>query len=146
MNSRFSFTGRRQPQQCILGGFYHYTTTTNQTKEARHLWTWDTIFGLWTAVTSLQIRTHDGLPDYIEDANGNGLTDTTEISYSIADTDYDRFERTTRKSQTVPIPSIPNSVTNTFLGYWRFNSPSFRGDQGQQPILCNNVQKCRVGV
>ncbi len=66
-----------------LAGFYHYTTTTNQTKEG---------------VTQLDIGLHyvavdangnpvdtdgDGEPDYVTDANGNGSTDSGELNWAL---------------------------------------------------------------
>jgi len=64
-----------------LAGLYHYTTQTSQIKEAN---------------TALDIGLHyvavdgngnpldydgDGLPDYFEDRNGNGVTDTGETNW-----------------------------------------------------------------
>jgi hypothetical protein len=70
-------------------GLYHYTTSTNQTKEL----TSQVDIGFhYVAVSSSgqPIDTDgDGLPDYFEDANGNGSTDTGETGWSSPSTDGD---------------------------------------------------------
>ena len=70
-------------------GLYHYTSVTNQTIEAQstvdigpHYMALDS--------TGTPVDTDgDGLPDYVEDANGNGAQDTNETSMVSADTDGD---------------------------------------------------------
>ena len=74
-----------------LLGFYHYTTTTNQVKEATTRL--DLGFHYVAVNASGQpIDTDgDGLPDYLEDGNGNGSLDTGETGWAsgYADTDGD---------------------------------------------------------
>src|SRR5262249_45948301 len=63
-----------------LVGLYHYTTTTNQVKEANT--TNDIGFHYVAVANGLPIDTDgDGLPDYLEDANGNGLVDSGETNW-----------------------------------------------------------------
>jgi hypothetical protein len=66
-----------------LAGFYHYTTTTNQVKEANT--PLDIGFHyVATDTNGIPIDTNgDGVPDYLEDANGNGQVDSGEIGWNI---------------------------------------------------------------
>jgi hypothetical protein len=61
-------------------GLYHYTTQTNQVKETN-----DTVsIGLHylAATNGLPMDADgDGIPDYVEDANGNGIVDWNETSW-----------------------------------------------------------------
>ena len=64
-----------------LLGLYHYTTTTNQVKETNSI---VDIGYHYVAVDTngVPIDTNgDGIPDYLEDANGNGLVDSGEIGW-----------------------------------------------------------------
>jgi hypothetical protein len=73
-----------------LAGLYHYTTTTNQVPETNsvvdigfHYVALDTSGN--PADTDL-----DGIPDYIEDANGDGIYDSGDpANWQVADTDGD---------------------------------------------------------
>jgi hypothetical protein len=67
-----------------LLGFYHYTTTTNQAKEGT---SWLDIGFHYIAVNASgqPIDTDaDGLPDYLEDANGDGVLDHRETKIADA--------------------------------------------------------------
>ena len=67
-----------------LVGLYHYTVTTNQTVEG------DNIVSIGyhyvaTGTNGLPLSTpNDGIPDYIADANGNGIDDPGETPWDIA--------------------------------------------------------------
>ena len=64
-----------------LAGLYHYTTTTNQVKETNSV----VDIGMhYVAVdgNGRPVDTDgDGLPDYLEDANGNGTADSGETNW-----------------------------------------------------------------
>jgi len=65
-------------------GLYHFTTTTNQVKEAGT----KVDIGAHFVALNPQLSTlnpldtdGDGLPDYLEDYNGNGAVDSGEINW-----------------------------------------------------------------
>lgn len=66
-----------------LVGLYHYTTTTNELKESNSIvdigYHYVALDGNGNPVDS----NGDGIPDYLEDANGNGLVDSGEIGWNI---------------------------------------------------------------
>jgi hypothetical protein len=66
-----------------LLGLYHYTTQVNQVKETNSI---VDIGYHYVAVDTNGIpfdTNGDGIPDYLEDANGNGLIDSGEIGWNI---------------------------------------------------------------
>jgi len=120
-------------------GLYHFTTTTNQAKEAAS--TVDIGMHYVAANGSgVPVDTDgDGAGDYLEDRNGNGSTDTGETDFSVLDTDYDgRNDGQELADGTNPLN--PYDVAPVRLGYWRFNSGDWKGDQGQLPLLASNLQ------
>jgi hypothetical protein len=66
-----------------LLGLYHFTTQTNQTIEGNS--TVDIGYHyVATDTNGIPLDTNgDGIPDYIEDANGNGLVDSGEIGWNL---------------------------------------------------------------
>ncbi len=76
-------------QNATNAGLYHFTTTTNQFKETNSV----VDIGFHSVALSssgLPVDTDgDGLPDYFEDYNGNGSTDSGETDFKVADTDGD---------------------------------------------------------
>ena len=73
-------------------GFYHFTTQTNQVKEANsqvdiglHYLAVTNIGGVWLPIDT----DNDGLPDYVEDHDGNGVKDVGETAFNNPDTDGD---------------------------------------------------------
>lgn len=76
-------------QNATNSGLYHYTMVTNQTPE---LSTVVDIGFHYVAVNSSGMPIDgdgDGLANYLEDTNGNGLVDSGELSWQSADTDGD---------------------------------------------------------
>jgi hypothetical protein len=101
----------------------------------------------------------EGLPDYVEDANGNGVKDANESDYTkadtdgdglndkvelkyhsdpnIADTDYDGVIDSQEVADKTD-PANSNSVKKYRLGYWKFdNDLDWRGEDyepGHRPM------------
>lgn len=148
-NSAFINAGSRNATNA---GLYHFTTATNQTKEGSS--TVD--FGLhYVAVngSGLPVDTDgDGLPDYFEDWNGNGLLTAGETyftnSYSfsaslpdgLVDLDYDGVTAIQEyQGGTDPTDGAEFIFEPRMLGRWRFDTAALTGDQGQVPRYTNNV-------
>ncbi len=80
--------GSRSPAEA---GLYHYTTRTDQTKEGDE--TGNVSIGLHYVAASNGFPKDsdsgggDGIPDYVEDANGNGQFDSNETDPTLAMTD-----------------------------------------------------------
>jgi len=63
-------------------GLYHYTVTTNQVKETNS--TVDIGFHYVATTSSVPADSDsDGIPDYLEDTNGNGSVDSGETDWSV---------------------------------------------------------------
>lgn len=148
-NSAFINAGSRNATNA---GLYHFTTATNQTKEG----TSTVDFGLhYVAVngSGLPVDTDsDGLPDYFEDWNGNGVWNTGETyftnAYSFAaslpdglvDLDYDGVTAIQEYlAGTDPTDGVEFFFEPRMLGRWRFDTSALTGDQGQVPRYTNNV-------
>jgi len=63
-------------------GLYHYTTQTSQTKEANSVVDIGYHYVALDANGSPIDSNGDGIPDYLEDANGNGLVDNGETGWN----------------------------------------------------------------
>jgi hypothetical protein len=116
-----------------LAGLYHYTCKTTQVKETNSVV--DIGFhyvALGTNGLPADLE-GDGLPDYLEDANGNGTVDSGETSWLEADSDFDGIgDGEERANGTDPLSAA--STTQRLLSSFRFNSTNWIGDQGQVPL------------
>jgi hypothetical protein len=66
-----------------LLGLYHFTTQTNQVKETNSVVDIGYHYVAVDANGNPIDTNSDGIPDYWEDANGNGLVDSGEIGWNI---------------------------------------------------------------
>jgi len=64
-------------------GLYHFTTQTNQVPEANSIVDIGYHYVATDAFGNPLDSNGDGIPDYLEDANGNGLVDSGEIGWNI---------------------------------------------------------------
>ena len=64
-------------------GLYHFTTTTNQSKEATSMVDIGLHYVALTSGGQPQDGDADGLPDYYEDSNGNGSADSGETDWTV---------------------------------------------------------------
>lgn len=80
----------------------------------------------------------DGLADIDEDSNQDGLHSTAETSLALSDTDNDgRTDLQEMNDLTDPLDA--SSALQVRLGYWRFNTPDWRGEAGEAPDICFGV-------
>ena len=127
-------------------GLYHFTTQTNYVKDTNTV-----DIGFHYVATTNDVpydfdRTNvwtvsDGVPDYIEDRNGNGTKDAAETDWMDPDTDYDgRSDGQEWTAGTNPLDA--SDLTQVRLAYWNFNSTNWLGDSGQTWIT--NVSTTNV--
>ena len=64
-------------------GLYHYTTQTNQVKETNSVVDIGYHYVATDAYGNPIDTNNNGVPDYLEDANGNGLVDSGEVGWNI---------------------------------------------------------------
>jgi hypothetical protein len=72
-----------------LAGLYHYTTQTNQVKETNSIVDIGYHYVAVDAYGNPLDTNGDGIPDYLEDANGNGVVDGGELIWDNRDVDGD---------------------------------------------------------
>src|SRR5687767_10199736 len=80
----------------------------------------------------------DGLLDYLEDKNGNGLREASETDFRNVDTDLDGQS----DSEELALGTNPldaGSVSKTRLSYFRFNTSNLAGARGEVPLIISNV-------
>ncbi len=82
----------------------------------------------------------DGLPDFIEDANHNGLVDAGETSFLDPDTDVDGRTDAEELLYDLTNPLNGSDAAAARLGYWRFNSSALLGQSGQVPLVNEGTQ------
>ncbi len=76
----------------------------------------------------------DGIPDYLEDRNGNGTKDAGETDFADADTDYDgRNDGEELAEGTDPLDAA--SFKPVCLSWFRFNTNTWAGERGQLPYF-----------
>ena len=82
----------------------------------------------------------DGLPDFIEDANHNGIVDAGETSFLDPDSDGDGRTDAEELLYDGTNPLNGSDAAASRLGYWRFNSSALLGQDGQTPLLDEDTQ------
>ena len=125
-----------------LLGLYHYTTQTNQMKETNS--TVDIGYHyVATDTNGIPLDSNgDGIPDYLQDANGNGLVDNGETNWGLA-------ILTQPAAQTVPQgTNVTFTVTaagiNPLNYQWYFNGTNLVGATSASLSL-TNVQVANQG-
>lgn len=114
-------------------GLYHFTTTTNQWKETNGVVDIGLHYVALDANGLPADNDGDGIPDYLEDKNGDGAYNNAETRWTSDDPDYDGVNSADEASAGTN-PLDPASVPLLRLGHWRFDTAEFRGDEGQMPI------------
>lgn len=119
-------------------GLYHFTTQADQVKDSAEV-DIGYHYVAFAAGKPLDMD-NDGLTDYQEDSNGNGSQDAGEPSLVLIDSDYDGRNDGQEYNTDGTDPGSPTSVASVMLGYWRFNTNIWVGEQGQLPKFSTNVQ------
>lgn len=102
-------------QSATGAGLYHYTATTNQVVEGATTVDVGLHFAALNAALQPNDQDQDGLADYIEDANGNGVKDAVETDMTRADTDGDGltdYQEIVLIGRTVTDPLLPDTNGN----------------------------------
>jgi hypothetical protein len=76
----------------------------------------------------------DGLPDYAEDADGNGAVGTPETSFANSDTDYDGRSDGQEFLLDGTDPLNPADGTPVQLSHWRFDDATWTSVGGGLPV------------
>lgn len=118
-----------------LVGLYHFTTTTNEVKEAGSKVDLGYHYAAVNANGNLVDTDGDGIPDYVEDPNGNGTTDVGETNWALA-------ILTQPQSQTgIEGTNVTFSVTAGGIApvyyQWRFNTANLSGATSASLSLTN---------
>jgi hypothetical protein len=113
-------------------GLFHFTTQASQAKETNSV---VDIGAHYLALDGSLPSDYDadGVADYVEDPNGNGVLDSGETPWS-HDKDYDGVPTWVEIYEGTN-PDDPNEANKYRLGYWKFDSTDFlkepRGPGGQ---------------
>lgn len=127
-------------------GLFHYTVTTNllngmQIKETNSVVDIGMHFVATDANGSPADSDGEGVPDYLEDQNGNGTANSGETDWTNPDTDYDGRSDGQETLADGTDPLNASSMVPVRLAYWRFdNTNTWVGDQGQLPRSFTNLQ------
>jgi hypothetical protein len=137
-NSSFINTGSLT--NAGLAGLYHFASTADQVRETNSVLNLGLHFVALDASGMPIDSDMDSLADFLEDTNGDGLMSTGETNWQDADTDYDgRSDAQELAEDTDPLNA--NKFTRARLGYWRFNSTNWMGENGQLPLLTTNIEQ-----
>ncbi len=118
-------------------GLVQYTTRTNQSKESGTLL--DIGFHYIACANNIPSdQDSDGLADYVEDKDGDGSNDIDETSPTNPDTDGDSISDGIEVLDGTLGTNVDDrrltSLVPAGLGYWRFDTSEWRGEQNQLPL------------
>jgi hypothetical protein len=144
-----AFTNRGS-QTADISGLWHHTCTTNEVKET------NSVVDLGWHLVAVDSNGSpfdtdgDGVPDAIEDYNGNGEHDLIvnpptfvnyyETSWRYFDRDYDGRNDVEEQADGTSSTN-PGDVLKLRLGYWRFNTSDLKGESNQVPTATNGVTR-----
>ncbi len=121
-------------------GLYHYTVLTNEVKETNSTVDIGVHFVALNASGQPDDSDGDGIPDYLENRAGNGsYTAGVDLSdWQNPDTAYDGVTDLA-EWQAGQNPASPANPPQVRMGYWRFNTNTWVGEEGQLPMQATNV-------
>ncbi len=106
-------------------GLYHHTTQTNQVKEANSRVNIGFHYVACAANGNPVDTDGDGIPDYLEDVNGNGTVDAPESSWLLGIISQPQNQNLVQ-GQKAPF-SVVAGGTTPFAYQWRFNGANVTG-------------------
>jgi hypothetical protein len=122
---------------------YHFTTQTNQVKETNSIvdigYHYVALNGSGNPIDS----NSDGIPDYLEDANGNGIADGTETNWGIAIL-AQPASQTVVQGTNVTF-SVTAAGTAPLTYQWWFNGTNLIAGATNTLLTLTNVQASNVG-
>jgi RHS repeat-associated protein len=138
-----ALTNKGNAASAGMVGLYHFTTQTNQVKETNSIVDIGYHYVAFNASGQPLDFDGDGIPDYVEDANGNGVVDPGENPWSVVITNHPQ-------SWTVsPGDSVTFTVgaTGTPLYYqWLFNGTNAIAGATSSSLVLNPVAATNAGV
>ncbi len=124
-------------------GFYHYTTQTNQVKESNSIIDIGYHY-LAAGANGLPLDSNgDGVPDYLQDANGNGIVDNGEINWGLAIQIQPTNQTMIQGSNAT---FVVTAVGVAPLSYqWYFNTNTPLANATNATLVLSNVQNTNAG-
>ncbi|MBM3883446.1 MAG: hypothetical protein FJ387_27690, partial [Verrucomicrobia bacterium] len=122
-------------------GLFHYTVKVTNEKDGDETPpTVDIGYHYVACANGVPVDTDgEGLADYFEDWNGDGVRQATESDTAQSDTDYDGVSDGLEVAEGTD-PADQSRFLPRRLAYWRFNGANWkRGEEGQEPIAEQGV-------
>ncbi len=124
-------------------GLYHYTTTTNQVKETNSV----VDIGFHYVAVNASGQPYDfdgdGVPDYVEDANGNGTVDAGETEWRVVITNQPQSQAIVAGNSV----TFTVGATGTPLYYqWLFNGTNAIAGATSSSYTISSVAATNAGV
>jgi uncharacterized protein YegL len=124
-------------------GLYHYTTQTNQVPETNSIVDIGYHY-VATDTNGIPLDSNgDGIPDYLEDANGNGIVDNGETNWGLAILTQP-VSQTVVQGTNVTFNVTAKGVAPLYY-QWYFNGTNLLTGATSSSITISNVQVANVG-
>lgn len=124
-------------------GLFHYTVTTNQVKEGSSVVDVGYHYMALDTTGNPVDSNGDGVPDWMQDANGNGTNDNDEVEWGIAISVQPSGRVVIQGSNTTFTVSVLGVTPMTYQ--WRFNGTNISGATGASLVL-TNIQPSAAGL
>ena len=124
-------------------GFYHYTTQTNQVKESNSIIDIGYHY-LAAGANGLPLDSNgDGIPDYLQDANGNGIVDNGEINWGLAILTQPTNQTVNQGSNVTVVVTAGGAAPLSYQWYFNTNTPLANATNAT--LVLSNIQTNNAG-